>query len=527
VLLIACANVANLNLARALAREREISIRTAIGAAPRRIARQLLTESVTLACVAAAVGLLFATQAIAMLKLVLPPDTPRLGEAHLNWRVLGFTGALGIFTGCAFGCAPVLYTWRRRLTASLDSGGRGAARAGPLRAALTVAQIAGAVMLVIAAGLLVRSVWMLMHVDRGFQVDRIVTARIAPSESVCSSDARCLAFYRTLEAGVRGASNVSGVALVNTLPLTGAIAKRSLNVEGLTIPAGQTAPLFWLHVITPDYFTVMGMRLERGRMFGREDLSGNPPVAIVTSSAARRFWPGQNPVGKHVQFVGETQWRTIVGTVADARAYDLTRSEPGFIDGTLYVPHAANVTLEDQRIPAEMSLVVRTTMDSGQLSALLRRRASGQAVVSDVRAMRALVADAVAAPVATTSLLVTMGALALVLGCVGVYGVLSFLVSREMRNFGIRLALGAQRRDIFWLVIKEGATLSAAGIAIGMAGAIAITRWLSSQLYGVTPTDPATYAAVAGAVALVTLIASYIPTRRAMKVDPIVVLRDQ
>jgi ABC-type antimicrobial peptide transport system permease subunit len=205
----------------------------------------------------------------------------------------------------------------------------------------------------------------------------------------------------------------------------------------------------------------------------------------------------------------------------------LTRSEPGFIDGTLYVPHAANVTLEDQRIPAEMSLVVRTTMDSGQLSALLRRRASGQAVVSDVRAMRALVADAVAAPVATTSLLVTMGALALVLGCVGVYGVLSFLVSREMRNFGIRLALGAQRRDIFWLVIKEGATLSAAGIAIGMAGAIAITRWLSSQLYGVTPTDPATYAAVAGAVALVTLIASYIPTRRAMKVDPIVVLRDQ
>jgi len=379
---------------------------------------------------------------------------------------------------------------------------------------------------VIAAGLLVRSVWTLMHVDRGFEVDRLVTARIAPTQSACSSAERCLAFYRTLEDDIRASANVSGVALVNTLPLSGAIAKRSLNVEGVTVPAGQTAPLFWLHVITPDYFTVMGMRLELGRVFGREDLSGTP-VAIVNSSTARRFWPGQNPLGKHVQFVGESQWRTVVGTIADTRAYDLTRSEPDFIDGTLYVPHARNATLEDNRMPAEMSLVVRTTMDSAQLSAMLRQRASGQVVVSDVRAMRALVADAVAAPVATTSLLVAMGALALVLGCIGVYGVLSFLVSRQMRDFGIRLALGAQRRDIFWLVIKEGATLSVAGIAAGIAGAVAMTRWLASQLYGVTPTDPATYAAVAVAVTAVTLIASYIPTRRAMKVDPIVVLRDQ
>src|SRR5262245_23748294 len=537
VLVIACANVANLNLARALAREREISIRTAIGAAPGRIARQLMTESVALACLAAAIGVLFATQAIAMLKLVLPADTPRLADAHLNWRVLGFAGALGILTGCAFGCAPVLQTWRRRLTASLESGGRGAAGAGagPLRAALAVAQIACAVMLVIAAGLLVRSVWMLMRADRGFQADRVVTARIAPSESLCRTDERCFAFYRTLESGVRAAPNVGGAAFVNTLPLTGAIAKRSLHVEGFTVPTGQTAPLFWLHVITPDYFTVMGIRLERGRMFAREDLSGNPAVAIVTSSAARRFWPNEDPVGKHVQFVGESRWRTIVGTVADVRAYDLTRSEPGFIDGTLYAPFGPNATLEDGRIPTDMSLVVRTTMDSGQLSTLLRRQVRAGAgspggsdvVISDVRTMGALVADAVAAPAATTSLLVTMGTLALVLGCIGVYGVLSFLVSRRMRDFGIRLALGAQRRDIFWLVIKEGATLSAAGITVGIAGAMTVARWLASQLYGITATDPATYVSVAGAVAVVTLIASCIPTRRAMRVDPIVVLRDQ
>jgi predicted permease len=534
VLVIACANVANLNLARALAREREISIRTAIGAGPRRIARQLLTESVALACLAAIVGLLFATQAIAMLKLVLPPDTPRLGDAHLNWRVLGFAGTLGVLTGCAFGCAPVLQTWRHRLTGSMESGGRGGAGAGaaPLRTALAVAQIACAVMLVIAAGLLVRSVWTLMHADRGFQADRVVTARISPGDSLCSTDERCFAFYRTLESDARESSNVSGAALVNTLPLTGAIAKRSLNVEGFTVPTGQTAPLFWLHVITPDYFTVMGIRVERGRVFSREDLSGNPPVAVVTASAARRFWPGEDPIGKHVQFVGENRWRTVVGTVADVRAYDLTRSEPGFIDGTLYVPHGPNATLENGRIPIEMSLVVRTTMDSGQLSTMLRRRAAGGvsgngAVVSDVRAMSALVADAVAAPAATTSLLVTMGALALALGCIGVYGVLSFLVSRQMRDFGIRLALGAQRGDIFWLVISKGAVLSTAGIAVGIAGAVTVMRWLASQLYGVTATDPATYVSVAVAVAAITLIAAYIPTRRAMRVDPIVVLRNQ
>jgi predicted permease len=385
-------------------------------------------------------------------------------------------------------------------------------------------------MLVIAAGLLVRSMWTLMRVDPGFQLDQVVTARISPTQSVCSTDAKCVALYRSLEEDVRAAAGVRGAAFVNTLPLTGAVAKRSLNVEGYTVPTGRAAPLFWLNVITTDYFAVMGIRVELGRAFTREDLSGNPAVAIVPASTARRFWPGENPLGKHVQFVGETRWRTIVGIVADVRAYDLTRSEPGFVDGTLYVPHGANATMEDGRLAMDMTLAVRTTMASGPVTAMLQRitnGASGEIVVSDVRAMRALLADAVAAPAAATSLLATMGALAVVLGCVGVYGVLSFLVSRQMRDFGIRLALGAQRRDIFWMVIKEGATLSAAGIVLGIAGALAGMRWLSSELYGVSPTDPMTYAAVAVAVTIVTLAASCIPTRRAMNVDPLIALRDE
>ena len=531
VLVIACANVANLSLSKAAARQREIGIRTAIGASPRRIARQLLTESVLLASLGGVAGVLFAAQALTLLKLVLPPDTPRLMDVHLSWRVLLFTGGISILTGCAFGLAPVLNALRLRLRTVLDSGGRGggSAVAGPLRAALTVAQVACAVLLVIAAGLLVRGLWTLSRADPGFRPDQVVTARISPTESLCSSAERCLAFYHALDDQAQAASGVSGAALVNTLPLTGAVAKRSLDIEGFTVPALQTAPLFWLHVITPGYFQVMDMRLDSGRVFAREDLTG-PPVAIVTSATARRFWDGQSPIGRRVRFVGEPHWHTIVGVVADVRAFDLTKNVPDWIAGTVYVPHGPNGTMEDGRVPSDMTLALRTTLTGAQVETLVRRLVagvSGDVVIGDVRPMSAVLADAVAAPAATASLLVTMAGLALVLGCIGVYGVLSFLVSRQTRDLGIRVALGAQRRDVFWLVIKEGATLCLAGIAIGIAGAIALTRWLSSELHGVSPTDPATYIAVAVMMSIVTLMACYVPTRRAMDVDPLIVLRDQ
>jgi putative ABC transport system permease protein len=532
VLVIACANVTNLCLSRAASREREIGIRTAIGASPRRIARQMLTESLVLALLGAAVGLLVATQALAVLKLVLPADTPRLAEVRLNWRVLGFTGGLAILTGCVVGLAPALQALRLRVLAALGSGARegGRAVAGWLRAALTVAQVACAVLLVIAAGLLVRSLWILSKSDPGFRADQVVTARISPTESLCSTVERCLAFYRILESQVQSSPDIVGAALVNTLPLTGAVAKRSLELEGYTLPASRkTAPLFWMHAITPDYFRVMDIRVETGRAFTREDLTG-PPVALVSSSTARRFWPGENPVGRHVRFIGERRWHAIVGVVSDVRAYDLRKSVPDWIDGTLYVPHGPNATMEDGRIPTDMTLTIRTATDGGRISAMLRRvvsATSGDVVVGEVRSMRAVLAEAAAAPAATTSVLVTMAGLALVLGGIGVYGVLSFLVSRQTRDFGIRLALGAQRRDVFWLVIKQGATLSAAGIAVGVVGALGTTRWLRSELHGVSPLDPVTYAAVAIAVSVVALMACYVPTRRAMGVDPLIVLRDQ
>ena len=484
-----------------------------------------------LASLGGAAGVLVAAQLLAVLKFALPPDTPRLVEAHLSWRVLLFTGGVSILTGCAFGLAPILNALRLRLRTVLDAGGRGSGPAvgGALRATLTVAQIACAVPLVIAAALLLRNLWMLSHLDPGFNPDPIVTARISASGSRCDTTERCLAFFRAVDDQSRTAPGVSGAALVNTLPLTGAVAKRSLEVEGFTVAAGRAAPLFWLHVITPAYFDVMNMRLASGRAFAREDQIG-APVAIVTAATARRFWDGENPIGRRVRFVGTKPWHTVVGVIADVRAYDMTRDVPSWIDGTIYVPYGPYATMEDGRVPTDMTLALRTTLAGARVEATLQQLAAGlggDTVIGDVRPMRSILADAVAAPAATTSLLVTMAGLALVLGCIGVYGVLSFLVSRQTRDLGIRVALGAERRDVFWLVIKEGASLCGGGILLGIAGSFALTRWLSSELHGVSPLDPATYVAVAVVMATVTLAACYVPTRRAMSVDPLIVLRDQ
>jgi predicted permease len=528
VLLIACANVANLTLARAAVRDREVAIRAALGAAPRRIARQLLTESVLLALIGSVLGLLLASYGVPLLKQILPPDTPRLAEVHVNWRLFAFTGALAVVTGCLFGLAPVIQARRSRLSGMLDAGSRGnsGAVSNRLRTTLTVAQIALAVLLVNAAGLLIRSLWTLSHVDPGFRSDHVVTARISPNVSVCGDPERCLAFYRELEERAAAASGTSGAALASTLPLAGTVTKRSLELAGLPATS-QRAPLFWLNVITPDYFRVMGIPMQAGRSFTRADLAG-PRVAILAAGAARRFWPNESPIGKQLRFVNEREWRTVVGVAADVRALDLTKDVPGFITGIVYVPYTAAATQEDGRIPTEMTLVVRTASDTQAAGAELRRlvaSASREVAVGDVKAMDSYVSDSVATPVSTTWLFVTFGALALALGSVGVYGVLSFLVSSRTREIGIRLAIGAQTRDVSWMIMKQGARVCLLGLVCGNAAAFALARSLSSELYGISPTDPSTYAAVALVVIVTTVSACYVPMRRATRIDPMIALR--
>jgi putative ABC transport system permease protein len=530
VLMIACANVANLTLSRAASREKEIGIRSALGAVPRRIARQLLTESVLLASLGGILGLGLATAGLSLLKIVLPPDTPRLMDVQVDWRVLVFTGGIAILTGFIFGTAPAFQTSNTAVAQSLNSTGRGSSVSVSqhLRSALAIAEVGFAVLLVTAAALLIRSFWTLSHVNPGFRAEHIMTARITPNESFCADSARCLSFYRSVLNQVQAAPGVSSAALVNTLPLGGRVTKRSLDIENFVVPPAQASPLFWLDVVTPEYFRVMDILLLSGRWFTDSDASGNSPVAVVTAATARRFWGNQNPVGMHIRFVGETDWRMIVGVVADVRAYDLQRSEPEFMQGTLYVPHSPKGTLEGGRLPAEMTIVVRTSADESQAGAMLRGIVNGlnqEAPVGEIRTMRAVMNESVSTPASTTSLFVTFAGLALVLGMVGIYGVLTFLVSKSTREIGIRLALGAQRRDVLWLIMKEGAKFSLTGITLGLAAAFLLTRLLSSELYGVSPVDTLTFAAVATAMATVTLLACYIPTRRAMRVDPLLALR--
>jgi predicted permease len=527
VLLIACANVANLMLSRAATREKEISVRFALGAGRQRIARQLLTESVLLAFAGGLLGLLCAASGLSLLRAALPADTPRLADVHINWQVLVFTGALSIVTALVFGLAPALQSSREALTNALKSSGRGAAVSVSqrVRSSLVAGELALAVLLVISAVLLIRSFWALSHVNPGFRPEQVMTARITPNESFCSDAARCLSFYRSVLERVQEFPGVTAAAVVNTLPLDGRVSKRSLEIEDLH--PGEISPLFWLDIISPNYFQAMGISLLEGRAFTDTDTTGGP-VAVITAETARRFWPNESAVGKHVRLLDEKEWRTIVGVTQDVRAYDLQRNAPSWIGGTAYVPYNRTATLENRRIPTEMTVAVRTTSENPQAGTMIRRVVAAlnpEVPVGEVKTMRAIVSEAVATPASTASLFVAFAGLALLLGMIGTYGVLSFLVSKRSREIGIRVALGAQRRDVMLLIVKEGAKFSLVGITLGVLSAFAVTRLLAGELYGVGAMDPITYVGVAMMMTLVTLLACYVPARRAMRVDPITALR--
>jgi predicted permease len=533
ILLIACVNVANLALSRAGTREKEIALRLAMGADARRVIRQLLTESVLLALLGGILGLLLATQGLQLLKFTLPADTPRLADAQIDWRVLLFTGVLAILTGFLFGLAPALQSSRTALASTLNAVARGAAASVShrLRGALAVAEIALAVLLIVSAGLLIRSFWSLSHVDPGFRTTRLLTARITPNQSFCNDSARCISFYRDLLDRLHAAPGVSSAALVNTLPLGGRVAKRALEIENLVTPPGDNPPLFWMDVVTPDYFRVMNIPIVSGRVFTSEDLaSSTSPVVVISASTARRFWPGKNVIGAHLRLSSEEEWRTIVGVVPDVRAYDLQRSVPDWINGTIYLPYSEKATLEGGRVPSDMSVVVQTGLEETQMQDTLHRTVTGLGAdipVSEVKPMHEVVSESVSTSASTTMLFVAFAALAVILGAIGIYGVLSFLVSTRTREIGIRISLGALPRDVLWLILKEGAQFSLAGIVLGLAAAFIFTRLLASELYGVSPADPLTFAAAALLMLLVTLLACYVPTRRAMRVDPMITLRSE
>jgi putative ABC transport system permease protein len=530
VLLIACANVANLMLSRATTREREFAIRSVLGASRQRMIRQLLTESSLIAIIGGALGLILAVNGLSLLKSALPADLPRLSDIGIDGRVLCFTAALALLTGIVFGLAPSLHFSRTNFSESLKSGSRGSTVSGiqRLRSALVTSEVALAVLLVIAAGLLIRSLWTLSHVNPGFRPEYILTARINPNESFCAEPGRCTSFYRELLDRVRALPGVSGAAVVNTLPLGGRVRKLSAEVENHAPASSQPLPLFWENIVSPDYFRLMNIHLLSGRTFTDSDASATPPVTIVTAATARRYWPSENPIGKHIKPAHQDNWYTIVGVVSDVRGFDLQRNVPEWMDGAVYVPYGSYAQDEGGRPPVQMTLTIRTSTDQLQTANLLRStviRLNPEVPVTEVRPMGSFLSDAVSTPRSTTALFVAFAALALALGVTGIYGVLSYFVAQRTREIGIRVALGAQRSSVFGLVLMEGAKMSGLGIVIGIIAALALTRLMRSLLYGIGTNDPLTFLGVVIVIAVVTLLACYIPARRAMRVDPMVALR--
>jgi predicted permease len=530
VLLIACANVANLMLSRAATREREFAIRSVLGAGRQRMIHQLLTESSLIAVIGGALGFILAVNGLSFLKSALPIDLPRLSDIGIDWRVLCFTAVLALLAGIVFGLAPSLHFSRTNFSESLKSGGGGSTVSGirRLRGALVTGEVALAVLLVIAAGLLIRSLWTLSHVNPGFRPDYVLTARINPNESFCAEPQRCANFYHELLDRVRALPGVNGAAVVSTLPLGGRLTKLSAEVENHTPSSSEPLPLFWENIVSPDYFHLMNIHLLSGRTFTDADASAAPPVTIVTAAMARRYWPSENPIGKHIKPAHEDNWYTVVGVVSDVRGYDLRRNVPEWMDGAVYVPYGSYAQGEGGRPPVQMTLTIRTSTDQSQTANLLRSTVASlnpEVPVTEVRPMGSFLSDAVSTPRSTTALFVAFAALALALGVTGIYGVLSYFVAQRTREIGIRVALGAQRSNVLGLVLIEGAKMSGLGIVIGIIAALALTRLMQSLLYGVGTSDPLTFLGVVIVIAVVTLSACCVPARRAMRVDPMVALR--
>jgi putative ABC transport system permease protein len=528
VLLIACANVANLLLVRATARGRESAIRTALGAGPSRLIRQLLTESVLLALLGAAGGLLLAAWGTGLLVQALPAGTPRLDQVRLDAMVLVFTLVVATLTGIVFGLAPALRAARPDLVSELTEAARGSG--GPRRrrlgAALIVGEIAVALVLLVSAGLLLRSFAAVTRVDPGFDAEHVTAVRIALPGGRYGSPAQAVLFYQSLVARAHDVPGVQESAVASNVPFGGAGYNFSIVIEGQPAPARlEDTPMIFPRVISAGYFHAMGIRLREGRGFESSDRSGALRVGIINETAARRFFPGESPVGRRFKPDDDGGVLQVVGVVADVRAFGLS-SEPR---PELFLPLEQASHNHWEWTGRAMSLVVRAGTDA-RLDVPLREAVwslDRSLPIYSTWTVRDLMARSVAPRRLFMLLIAGFAAVALVLAAIGIYGVMAFTVSQRNREMGIRVALGAVREDVFRLVVGRAMVLTGLGLAIGIAGAVAATRLLTQSLYGVRATDPITYLVIAVLMCVVTFVASYLPARRAARVDPMIALRNE
>jgi len=529
VLLIACANVASLLLARATTRRREIALRFALGAARGRIVRQVLTESVLLALTGAALGMVLGISALRVFKSVLPSSTPGLAAAAIDLRVGAAMGALALLTGIAFGTAPALGASRIGLAEAIRTGGMRLTSTAwtRLRTWLIGAEVALTVVLVIGAGLLIRSLYTLSQADLGFQPDHVLTVRVSPNQSACARRAECIALYDRLLASARQTPGVQEATFVNALPLDAEQPNLPVDVEDHPKTADYPSPLFWAGAIDPGYIRMMRIPLVAGRDFTAADGAHSAPVLLITASTARHFWPGQSPIGKHIKSASEPHWRTVVGVVADVRQYSLSRNRPDYIPGAMYMPYSQSVRVDGQ-IDAAMTLLVKTRGTSEYVAREIRGLAQQQnpdAPVGPVLPLEKLVAGSISDFRSTIRVFLSFAAAALLLAAIGIYGLVSYWVAQRAFEIGVRVAIGATRGEIVSMVLAQGVRVALYGAGTGLVVAFAVTRFLASLLYGVSATDPLTYAAVTGLVLVVSVAATVFPAGRAALIDPVTSLR--
>ena len=522
VLLIACTNVANLLLARAASRRNEIVIRAALGAKRGRLVRQFLTESVLLSLLGGLCGLLLAKWGTDVLVSMATGYLPAMTEISLDWRVMGFTLGLSLLTGMIFGMAPAMHISKTDLQDAIkDGGSRGASRRGSwLRGLLVVAEVAAALVLLVGAGLLLKSFLHLQRVNPGFRTENILTMRITlPDGKYKSADAMA-GFYRQLLDRVAPLPGIEASGVINLLPVLQAGYNGEFQIVGQEPDVSGKPPLVEIRMVSPDFFRALGVPLISGRTFNARDQQGSEPVAIINQAFARRLIPNQDPLGKYIKD-DEGPGIKIVGVVGDVKQFGLIAPT----SPELYTPYT-------QPSPAgatqTMTLVVRTFGDPEALGPALRKEVLSvdpAQPVYEVQTMQAVIGKAVSYQRLNMQLLGIFAALAMILAVIGIYSVMSYQVSQHTREIGIRMALGAQPWHVLRLILREGLTLTLIGVVLGIAGAFALTRLLASLLFGVTASDPLTYVMVSLLLIFVALLACFLPARRATKVDPLVALR--
>ena len=516
VLLIACVNIANLLLARASSRGRELAVRLALGAARRRVVRQLLTESLLLATLGGVAGVLFGIWAVEALVAIAPTSAPRISEIGLDLRVFSFAALLTLVTGLLFGLAPALQASRGGDRNSLKDGARGAAAGGgaALRRVLIASEVALALMLLTGGGLLLQTFVRLQAADLGFNPQNVLVGFVNPPRASYDTMAKHRAFYEQVHHKASALPGVSQAALASVLPLSGD-SDTSFQIEGR--PEAQSPSeraITWYRQVSAEYFQVMGMPLRRGRAF----TAGEPaPSVVVNETFVRKFFPAEEPIGRRIRFGNDSPWFTIIGVSADARirgARDDTRIET-FVPYWQLTEPGMNVILKAQSNPAALAAPLKQAVASIDRTVPV----SGMRLLSDI------VADSIEQPRFFAVLAVCFAVLALVLAAIGIYGVMSYVVSQRTTEIGVRMALGASQREVFRLVIGDGLRITAIGVAIGVVGSVLMARWLTSLLFEVTPGDPLTLVMTAALLLLVAAAACYLPARRATRVDPMVALR--